>query len=316
MTADSRTLTTDPSSPDTGILTAPFTSVRVECPAKTNLTLKVGSPHAEWGGRHALDTIYCGVGVYDTVTVSAKTPGTGFSLDLSGRHLGDLAFDKSDMRRNHAVMAMFALAEAAGRAPDVAISLEKRIPVGAGLGGGSADAAGTLLALNDLWELHWPVERLEPIAATLGADMPFCLHGGLARGTGYGERIERLDAAHIDPSVVDATPLGRMVVGAYHAQLSTPDVYAEFDRIGRGRGDANHLQRAAVHLHPRSGEAIEYAMQAGATAAFVSGSGPTVIACVPDEDTSVSVCRTWQNRRCVDRLFETTAPVTPIISHR
>ncbi|WP_207761087.1 4-(cytidine 5'-diphospho)-2-C-methyl-D-erythritol kinase [Bifidobacterium simiarum] len=313
MTATTSDTTTDIAADDaTSVVTAPFSSVRVECPAKTNLTLKVGPSRAEWGGRHALDTIYCGVGVYDTVTVSAKEPGSGFSLDLLGRHLGDLAFDKADMRRNHAVMALFALAEEAGRSPDVAISLEKRIPVGAGLGGGSADAAGTLLALNDLWELHWPVERLEPIAARLGADMPFCLHGGLARGTGYGERIERLDATD---RRIDATTIGRMVVGAYNAQLSTPDVYAMFDRIGRGRGDANHLQRAAVHLHPRSGKAIEYAMQAGATAAFVSGSGPTVIACVPDEATAASVCRTWTNRRCVDRLFETTAPVTPIISH-
>ncbi|WP_240541610.1 4-(cytidine 5'-diphospho)-2-C-methyl-D-erythritol kinase [Bifidobacterium callimiconis] len=312
-------------SPEAGA-TEPVNSVRVECPAKTNLTLRVGESRAEWGGRHRLDTIYCGVGIYDTVTVTRKAPGTGFSLELAGSHLGDLALDHADMRRNHAVMALFALAEAAGQSTDVGITLEKRIPVGAGLGGGSSDAAGTLLALNRLWGLNWPVERLRPIAAKLGADMPFCLAGGLAHGTGYGEVIETVDAGH--PDILPGM-LGCMVVGAYNTQLSTPDVYRMFDAIGAGTSTdagvnnaggtgftftANDLQNAAVTLHPRSGEAIRAALDAGATAAFVSGSGPSVVACVPDETVSAAVCRAWINGRHVDRLFETTAPVTPIIS--
>lgn len=286
--------------------------VRVECPAKTNLTLRVGAPHAEWGGRHRLDTMYCGVGIYDTVTVTRKAPGTGFSLDLTGAYLGDLALDQADMRHNHAVIALFALAKEAGQSTDVAITLEKRIPVGAGLGGGSSDAAGTLLALNRLWNLNWPVERLQPIAATLGADMPFCLAGGLAHGTGYGEIIETADASH--PDIAPGT-LGSMVVGAYNTQLSTPDVYRMFDAIGAGPGSpTNDLQHAAVTLHPRSGEAIRAALDAGATSAFVSGSGPSVVACVPNETVSAAVCHAWISGRHVDRLFETTAPVTPIVS--
>ena len=126
----------------------PLHSVEVTVPAKTNLTLHVGPAHEEWGGRHALDTIYCAIGVNDVVTATAKTPGSGFSLELSGEHLGDLASSGSDMRRNHAVLALFAIARAAGREPDVALHVDKHIPVGAGLGGGSADAAATLLAVN------------------------------------------------------------------------------------------------------------------------------------------------------------------------
>ena len=164
-------------------------TITVDCPAKTNLTLEVGPAHDEWGGRHELDTIYCAIGVYDTVTATAKQPGAGFSLELEGAYLGDLASSRSDMRRNHAVLALFAMAQAAEREPDVALTITKRIPVGAGLGGGSADAAATMLAVNRLWELNWPIERLRTIAATLGADMPFCLTGGLAYGTGFGERI-------------------------------------------------------------------------------------------------------------------------------
>lgn len=84
----------------------PLHSVEVTVPAKTNLTLHVGPAHEEWGGRHALDTIYCAIGVNDVVTATAKTPGSGFSLELSGEHLGDLASSGSDMRRNHAVLAL------------------------------------------------------------------------------------------------------------------------------------------------------------------------------------------------------------------
>ena len=100
-------------------MTALPSAVSVDCPAKTNLTLHVGAPRAEWNGRHELDTIYCAVGVYDTVTVARKAPGTGFSLNLEGAHLGDLASSGSDMRRNHAVLALFALAEASGNEPSL-----------------------------------------------------------------------------------------------------------------------------------------------------------------------------------------------------
>ena len=64
-------------------------TITVDCPAKTNLTLEVGPAHDEWGGRHELDTIYCAIGVYDTVTATAKQPGAGFSLELEGAYLGD-----------------------------------------------------------------------------------------------------------------------------------------------------------------------------------------------------------------------------------
>ena len=87
-------------------------TITVDCPAKTNLTLEVGPAHDEWGGRHELDTIYCAIGVYDTVTATAKQPGAGFSLELEGAYLGDLASSRSDMRRNQSVLALFAMAQA------------------------------------------------------------------------------------------------------------------------------------------------------------------------------------------------------------
>ncbi len=288
--------------------------VSVDCPAKTNLTLHVGAPRSEWGGRHELDTIYCAVGVYDTVTASRKKPGTGFSLNLDGAYLGDLASSGSDMRRNHAVLALFAMAEASGHEPDVALNIKKRIPVGAGMAGGSADAAATILALNTLWNLDWPIERLQQVAATLGADMPFCLTGGYARGTGFGEQIEQLSEHSNDVRELTKQGFaGRLLVGAYQAELRTPEVYAMFDQIGAGAGDNNHLQQAAISLHPRSGQAIDEALLAGAKQAFVSGSGPSVIAFVPTDDAARAVQSAWQQSRCVDRIIASKVPAHPIV---
>lgn len=285
-------------------------SVSVDCPAKTNLTLRVGQARAEWGNRHALDTIYCAVSVYDTVTATRKAPGTGFSLDLSGTHLGDLAASGTDMRRNHAVLALFAMAEASGREPDVALTIDKRIPVGAGLGGGSADAAATLLALNTLWGLDWPLERLREVAAGLGADMPFCLSGGYAHGTGFGERITPLEEDRIR-QLRDSGFAGPLVVGAYQAELRTPEVYATFDELGGDPDHDNDLQRAAISLHPRSGAAVRAALQAGATHAFVSGSGPSVVAFAPDATRLQAIANAWRESAAVDRIIAADAPATP-----
>lgn len=285
-------------------------SVSVDCPAKTNLTLRVGQARAEWGNRHVLDTIYCAVSIYDTVTATRKAPGTGFSLDLSGTHLGDLAASGTDMRRNHAVLALFAMAEASGREPDVALTIDKRIPVGAGLGGGSADAAATLLALNTLWGLDWPLERLREVAAGLGADMPFCLSGGYAHGTGFGERITTLEEDRIR-QLRDSGFAGPLVVGAYQAELRTPEVYAAFDELGGDPDHDNDLQRAAISLHPRSGAAVRAALQAGATHAFVSGSGPSVVAFAPDAARLQAIANAWRESAAVDRIIAADAPATP-----
>ena len=107
---------------------------------------------------------------------------------------------------------------------------------------------------------------------------------------------------------------GQLLVGAYHAQLSTPNVYSTFDKMGAGDGDDNHLQRAAVVLHPRSGEAIEAALAAGASRSFVSGSGPSVIAFVPDDAVARRVRTAWEQSATVDRIIAAQAPARPVIT--
>ena len=325
VTADTRVLEVGPG---LGSLTlailetgATMTAVEIDPPVAQRLphTIDTYMPDARNRltviNKDALDTIYCAIGVNDVVTATAKTPGSGFSLELSGEHLGDLTSSGSDMRRNHAVLALFAIARAAGREPDVALHVDKHIPVGAGLGGGSADAAATLLAVNTLWGLHWPIERLRDIAATLGADMPFCLEGGYAHGTGFGERIIPLeDDSSCVQTLRDRGFAGQLLVGAYRAQLSTPNVYSTFDKMGAGDGDDNHLQRAAVTLHPRSGEAIEAALAAGASRSFVSGSGPSVIAFVTDDAVARRVRTAWEQSATVDRIIAAQAPARPVIT--
>ena len=86
-----------------------------------------------------------------------------------------------------------------------------------------------------------------------------------------------------------------------------------FDQIGAGAGDNNHLQQAAISLHPRSGQAIDEALRAGAKQAFVSGSGPSVIAFVPTDEAARAVQSAWQQNRCVDRIIASKAPTHPIV---
>lgn len=286
-----------------------MTSVRVDCPAKTNLTLGVGEARGEWDGRHELDTIYCGVGVYDTIVAQESDAPT---LRMEGDDTSSLA---NLGENNHAMKALAAMAEAAERDPNIALTLTKRIPVAAGLGGGSADAAAVILAVNELWELHWPINRLRTIAATLGADMPFCLTGGIAHGTGFGEQIHDIAEDSEEAQQLAAQGYtGEVIIGAYDTHVSTADVYRMFDDIGAKAGDANHLQAAAIALHPRSGEAIDAAQAAGASQAFVSGSGPSVLAFAPDEATIQAIAARWQESGAVDRTIRAKAPAKPTVS--
>src|SRR6185295_13472924 len=105
--------------------------------------------------------------------------------DVIGEGAGELPVDE----RNLAWQAAELMADHVGRTPDVAIAIEKSIPVAGGMAGGSADAAGVLVAINALWELGVPRRDLHALAAELGSDVPFALHGGTALGTGRGEQL-------------------------------------------------------------------------------------------------------------------------------
>lgn len=261
----------------------PTGSVTVRVPGKVNLFLAVGDLRDD--GYHELTTVFHAVSLFDEITVRNADM---LSLELSGEGVEELPTDQ----RNLAWRAAEALAEHVGRAPDVAISIEKSIPVAGGMAGGSADAAAVLVAINALWELGVPRRDLHALAAELGSDVPFALHGGTALGTGRGEQL----------ATVLARNTFHWVLAFGKRGLSTPKVFAEIDRLredGRVKmprleepepllaalasGDAaqlapllgNDLQSAALSLDSGLRRTLRAGQDAGALAGIVSGSGPT-----------------------------------------
>lgn len=266
-------------------------SVTAAAPAKINLQLGVGPVRRD--GFHTLATIYQAVDLYDEVTV-ASSASTTLTVTGDGVDLVDVPEDASNL----ALRAAQALADRAGVAGTVAMRIRKRIPVAGGMAGGSADAAAALVACDALWDLGTPRAELLALAAELGSDVPFCLVGGTATGSGRGEVVEPLNDVGSYTWVV-ALPGGG---------LSTPGVYRELDRL-RGQspvpdpeisedlvaalrqGDAaglagllaNDLQPAALGLRPGLTELLERGLSASASAALLSGSGPTCLFLTRDE---------------------------------
>lgn len=259
----------------------PTGSATVRVPGKVNLYLAVGDRRED--GYHELTTIFQAVSLVDEVTVRNADV---LSLELVGEGAHQLPTDE----RNLAWRAAVLMADHVGRAPDVSIMIGKSIPVAGGMAGGSADAAAVLVAMNALWELNLPRRDLRMLAAQLGSDVPFALHGGTALGTGRGEEL--------------ATVLSRntfhWVLAFADGGLLTPAVFTELDRLrdtGRppqldepgpvlaalAAGDpeqlapllGNEMQAAAVSLDPALRRALRAGVEAGALAGIVSGSGPT-----------------------------------------
>ena len=192
--------------------------------------------------------------------------------------------------------------------PDVHILLDKAVPVAGGMAGGSADAAATLKACNEFWQVGLSLEELAHLGAQLGADVPFGLYGGVALGTGRGDLIEPLKATpgpyywtfalqdeglstaavfkHFD-ATVQAPPAADMPPEQLLAALEAGDV-AEVSRHIR-----NDLQATAIDLRPELGQLIDLAKKAGALAAMVSGSGPTVAALSSSRAAAERVALCW-----------------------
>lgn len=264
----------------------PTGSVTVRVPGKVNLYLEVGDRRDD--GYHELTTVFHAVSLLDEVTVRNADV---LSLEMSGEGAESLPADE----RNLAWRAAELMAEHVGRAPDVAISIDKSIPVAGGMAGGSADAAAVLVAMNTLWELGVPRRDLHTLAARLGSDVPFALHGGTALGTGRGEEL----------ATVLARTTFHWVLAFADGGLATPAVFSEIDRLRESAGpdreapprlddpepvlaalasgDAaqlapllgNDLQPAALSLDPGLRRTLRAGTEAGALAGIVSGSGPT-----------------------------------------
>ena len=194
-----------------------MTGVTVRVPAKLNLQLAVGPPRAD--GYHDLVTVFHAVSLYDEVTV---VPADRDGVAVTGEGADRVPADGDNL----ALRAVAAL-RAAGPAGDadpagVHVTIAKRIPVAAGLAGGSADAAAALVACNELWACGLSQQQLAEIGAKVGSDVSFALLGGTAVGRGRGEQLT--------PALAPATQY-HWVLAFADGQLSTPEVYATLDRL-------------------------------------------------------------------------------------
>ena len=194
--------------------------------AKANLFLRV--LHRETGGFHGIETLFCRLDLADELVVQ-RTDAPGVTVEVDGP-------DTGPPDANLAVRAAHAVLDATGRRFGVHIALTKRIPIGAGLGGGSADAATALALVNQLAGNAIPRAELLHQAAHLGADVPFCLSGAsLALAWDHGERMLALPALPAAPALLLTPPVA----------VSTRDAYAWLDAA---RGDA--VRRGALCLDP------------------------------------------------------------------
>lgn len=263
-------------------------TVHVRAPGKINVYLGVGGRHDD--GYHALATVFQAVSLYEDVYAS---PADEFSVSVSGDV--DAATVPTD-DRNLAIRAAKMLAQATGVDTGVALRIHKGVPVAGGMGGGSADAAATLLACDTLWGTDLGPAGLHELAARLGADVPFLLHGGTAIGAGRGDLLTPALARGWFDWVLATSPVG----------LSTPVIYGRLDRMREARGlladepplslDVpvpllqalrsgdphdlaatlfNDLEVAAISERPDLEATLAAGLRAGALAGLISGSGPT-----------------------------------------
>lgn len=261
--------------------------MKVLAPAKINVYLSVGARRPD--GLHELVSVMQAVGLYDELDVSADD---AFSLTVSPA-------GAVPIEGNLVLRAAKTFAALQGVAAGATFALTKRIPVAAGLAGGSADAAATLVGLNALWDTAVSRKALEKIGAGLGADVPFCVRGGTAAVRGAGEDLAVLSSQTI-----------WWVIAKPATSLATADVYAEFDRLGGGSlGDPfevadslarrdldrlasamrNDLEAAALSLSPDIAFGRDALLSAGAVHAMISGSGPTWLGLARSEDHATAI---------------------------
>jgi 4-diphosphocytidyl-2-C-methyl-D-erythritol kinase len=276
--------------------------VHTRAPGKVNVFLKVGALLDD--GYHDVAIAYQAVSLYEDVRAF---PADDFSVSASGSvELSRVPTDGS----NIAIKAARLLARRTGYRGGVRLELEKHVPVTGGMGGGSADAAATLLACDALWGTELPREDMLELAAQLGADVPFAFTGGTAIGTGRGDQLSPALAKGQFQWVLAVSDFG----------LSTPAVYRELDRH-RDRhsqdifpaavapsvdanvlqalraGDPemlaeclhNDLQAPALHLEPSLASVLELGEENGALAGIVSGSGPTIAFLAADLDSALEL---------------------------
>lgn len=257
-----------------------MTAVTVEALAKLNIFLRVLA--RENDGYHGLETLFCLIGLSDTLRVERRD-GTGVSIDVVGADVGPPA-------DNLAVRAAGMVLDATGNRFGVHLTLEKRIPVQGGLGGGSSDAAAALHAVNRLAGDAVPRHELLQFGARLGSDVPFFVSGApLAIGWGHGERLLRLPPLPVAPVLLLFPPVSvptgeaygwvdqiRQVTGRRGSVALDLDALGSWGDIARMAG--NDFESAVFGRHPEVRGAFEALVNTRPLLCRMSGSGSTLFA--------------------------------------
>ncbi len=276
----------------------PARSGRLVLPAYAKLNLGLQLVGKREDGYHELRTVYQTISLHDTLRFEWPSPGFALLVRDGGKpgggsargrphRAGEGAAEVPGGEANLVSRAARLFARASGLEPRVRVILSKRIPAGAGLGGGSSDAATTLIALNRLHGAPLPASRLQELAAGLGSDVPFFLAGGTALGLGRGEIVRPLrdfgDSAVLvvipDFRVSTAEAYGRVgrILTPERGQISIYRFCRQGVReTGRHPILQNDLERAVLPAHPEIGRLVRRLRAAGAAAAAMTGSGSAV----------------------------------------
>jgi len=269
--------------------------IRIRTHAKVNLFLRVMGLRAD--GFHEVETILHGIKLADDIVFHVTDTRT---IEVDMQVADDVDGDIPAVEANLVHAAATLLVDRGARNEGIHIQVTKRIPMGAGLGGGSGNAAGALVLLNEIWESGFQDADMAELAASIGSDVPYCIGGGTALAKGRGEQLTRL------PGPPDLN----LVVGISNPPLRTTDVYAAWDTHGTpsevnsapitmalGLGDPrdiasllhNDLEPVAFTLRPELEDKKKSLLDAGALGASLSGSGPTLFAIASDESHALSI---------------------------
>lgn len=270
---------------------------QLEAYAKINLTLDVLYKRED--GFHEVQMIMQAIDLSDTVRLTCQDASDGIALTADTA--SDQATDAVPLdSTNLACRAAALLAETCHLGRGVHIHLYKRIPVAAGLAGGSADAAAVLLGLNRLWRLNFSLDRLAELGARLGSDVPFCLYGGTMLATGRGELLQPLPDAPVLHLVLAKLPAAVSTASVYRRYrpddlLRHPDTTGMLEAIrssdaaGIARRLGNVLETVTLADHPDIGRLKSAMIRHGAMNSLMSGSGPTVFGVAADQSQAESI---------------------------
>lgn len=255
----------------------------VKAPAKINLTLDTLSKRQD--GYHEVEMIMTTVDLSDRIGLESRQDGQIEIVSVD-------RFIPNDSK-NLAYQAAALLKEKYQVAEGVSITIEKNIPVAAGLAGGSSDAAATLRGLNRVWDLNLSLDELAELGAAIGSDVPFCVYGGTALATGRGEKIQHLPSP--PPCwIILAKPIIGVSTAEIYGQLDLSEAYhpntQEMIRAIEEKDFAlmiqhlgNTLEDVTLNLYPEVRELKEQMKRFGAEGVLMSGSGPTVFGIVQHE---------------------------------